>query len=468
MKRFFLTFAAAIVLCVCVIGIVLITRQQIQSAAVRRQIADGPANLAREEAAARREGIPLTAQELQRPLPPPSENAAPLYVKLTALLREKPLGLPKYAESIDAFHSYTPAQIAAVRRTLAARQDVMTLVHQAADKPQCVFVRDWNKGLDLTFLEYPPMRYAARLLKTESYLLAEDGQYQAAIRNQSRGFRIARHAASDSVILSYLVGNSCELITLSGMQSILAQAGPNAALSRQVQQSIRLDFVPLSLHEPFANEAAAMSVVFQQLHAGQHQGLAWLNTSLQNLTSGKDIDAAPNHAGPPVSAAEQKIVSNAIDSQQANYLADVRRITAAVSLPIKERRAAYAALLDPSSPSAKNGARTLSFILLPDCQNLDNDVVRLKTREVMTLAAAAVLAAKAQTGTFPATLLSQFTDPFMDKPLIYRREGAGFVVYSVGPASTFRGGKPGGTIPLGESAFRYPPTRLPITADMLK
>ena len=217
MKRFFLALTAAIVLCLCIVGIILTARQQIQSAAVRQQIADGPANLAREEAAAQREGIPLTAQELQRPLPPPGENAAPLYVKLTKLLHDKPLGLPKYAEGMDAFHSYTPAQIAVVRQTLAARQDVMTLVHQAADKPHCVFVRDWNKGVELTFPELSPMREAARLLKTESYLLARDGHYAAAVANQARGFQVARHAASDHVLLAYLVGIANESLTLNGM-----------------------------------------------------------------------------------------------------------------------------------------------------------------------------------------------------------------------------------------------------------
>ena len=124
------------------------------------------------KAAARQEGIPLTAQELQQPLPPASQNAAPLYTKLTHLLHDKPLGLPPYAEGMDAFHAYTPAQVAAVRHTLAARQDVMTLVHQAADKPQCVFLRDWKQGVTLNFPEFMPMREAARLIKTESYLLA--------------------------------------------------------------------------------------------------------------------------------------------------------------------------------------------------------------------------------------------------------------------------------------------------------
>ena len=135
MKRVFVGLAAVCVLTLCVAGIVLVAFVLRQQAGMRRFIAAGPANLAREKAAARQEGIPLTAGELQRPSPPPGQNAALLYVKLTKLLHDTPLGLPKYAEGMYAFHTYTPQQVAVVRQTPAARQDVMTLVYQAADRP---------------------------------------------------------------------------------------------------------------------------------------------------------------------------------------------------------------------------------------------------------------------------------------------------------------------------------------------
>ncbi len=466
MKRLLIALGALCLLALSVSGIALVVRSQQRQAAARRFIDAGPANLAREEAAARREGIPLTAQELQKPLPPPDQNAAPLYTKLTKLLHDKPLGLPKYAEGMDAFHAYTPAQIAAVRRTLVARQDVMALVHQAADKPQCVFVRDWNKGVDLEFPEYQLMREAARLIKTESYLLARDGHFGEAITNQARGFRVAEHAASDPALISYLVGNSSETITLAGMQSILALAGADAAAIWQVQQSTRSEFAPLPLRAPLANEAAAMEPIFRQLHQGQHQGIQWFSSSLENLTSGKRIAFDPQRSVKPVSPAEEKLVSDTIDAQQANYLSDVRRMVAAVDAPTKERRAVYASLLDASAPSARNGARTMSFILLPDGQKLDEDDLRLKARKVVTLAAASLLAEKAKAGAFSATLPLGFTDPFTNKPLGYRREGVGFVVYSAGPTGHFDGGRPGEKVSGQESAFRYPAVPVPVPKDI--
>jgi len=461
MKRVLVGLSAACVFAVCIAGIVLVARVLHRQAAAREFIAAGPSSLAREEASARQEGIPLNAGELQRPLPPPSQNAAPLYVRLTRLLHDKPLHLPKYAEGMNAFRTYTPEQIAAVRKILAARQDVMTLVHQAADRPQCVFVRDWSKGLDLTFPEYQPMREAARLVETESYLLARDGRYAEAVSNQARGFHIAKHAASDPVLISYLVGNACESITLAGMQSILALAGPNAAVSGQVQRATRSDFAPLPLRVPIVNEAAAMEPVFRQLHQGQHQGIHWLDESLQGLISGKGIASDPQHSRESVSPVEEKLVSDTIDVQRANYLSDVRRMVAAADVPSKERRVVYATLVDASAPSARDGARTMSFILLPDGQKLDEDDVRLKAREAVTLAAAALLTEKAKRGSYPGGLPPEFADPFTDRPLVYRREGGGFVVYSAGPTGHFDGGRPGQKVPGRESLFRYPAVQMP-------
>jgi len=461
MKRILIGLGAACVLAVCIVGIVLVVRAQTQAQAMQQFIAAGPANLAREEAAARQEGIPLSAAQLQKPLPPPSQNAAPLYVTLTKLLHDKPLGLPKYAAGMDAFHTYTPEQIAAVCRTLAARQDVMTLVHQAADRPRCVFVRDWSQGIALEFPEYQHQREAARLLRTESYLLARDGRYQEAVANQARGFRVADQAAADHTLISYLVGIASQASAFGGMQSILALAGPDAAVSQQVQQSTRSGFAPLPLRRPLVNESAVMETVFRQLHQGQHQGIQWLASALENLGSAKGIASDPHHSVKSVSPAEEKLVSDAIDAQQANYLSDVRRMVAAVDAPAKERRAVYASLLDASVPSARNGARTMSFILLPDGQKLDEDDLRLKTREAVTLATASLLAEKARTGAYPDKLPQEFTDPFTDKPLGYRREGGGFVVYGAGPTGHFDGGKPGQKAPATESLFRYPVIPVP-------
>ena len=463
MKRFLIAFAALCVFALSVTGIVLLVRHQREVAAERQFAADGPANLAREEAAARQEGIPLTAQELQQPLPPAGQNAAPLYVKLTKLLHDKPLGLPPYAEGMDAFHSYTPAQIAAVRQTLAARQDVMTLVHEAAAKPRCVFVRDWSKGRDMAWPEYQAFLVSAWLLKTESYLLARDGEYQEAISNQARGFQVGQHAAAaDPVLIEYRIGIACDSRALSGMQNILALAGPNTPADEDVQDQLRVFSAP-SLRLAMMGETGFDCLAYQQMHQSEQYGVQEVMR-----VGGLDDSKAVSHN--KVSPVEQARVHNLVDAWEADYLGHMRQVVSSCDAPVAQRRAVFAALgQQPELSDPAGSVQLASYIQLPVFSKIDWNDTRTHARVAVTLAAAVVLARKAKTGAFPSSLPSGFIDPFTDNSLLYRREGtSGFLIYSAGPTGTFDGGKPGEKVPAQESVFRYPAIPMPIAADMLK
>ena len=456
MRRVFIGLGAACVLVVCIVGIVLVVRLLGVQSAMREFIAADPAHLAREEASARQEGIPLTAAELQKPLPPPSQNAAPLYTKLTKLLHDRPMGLPKYAEGMYAFHTYSPQQIATVRKMLAARQDVMTLVHQAADRPQCVFVRDWNKGTRLEFPEYLPMREAARLIETESYLLARDGRYQEAVTNQARGFRIAEHAASDHLLLPYLVGVASESITLSGMQNILVLAGPDAAADAAVRQTVDAEHSRLSLREAMAGEVSFDCIVFPQMHSAEGRGVE----AALDAAGFSDAEAHKVQVSP-----EQRAhLHDLIDAWQADFLSRMRPLVTASDQPPPARRAIYEAVSKRVAGDANDPAGMVHLfadVLTPVFSNVDQNDTRTQAREAVTLAAAALLGEKARAGAYPAALPQGFPDPFTGKPLLYKREGGGFVVYSAGPTGHFDGGRPGGKVPGQESLFRYPAIPVP-------
>lgn len=466
MKRFGIAFGAVCVLAFCITGIVLLVRYQQQMRLVRQFIAAGPANVAREELAARQAGVPLDPARRQQPLPQPSQNAALVYATLTKLLHDQPLHLPKYAEGMDALHSYTPAQVADVRKILASRQDVITLVHQAVDKPQCVFKRDWKQGIRLEFPEYREQREAARLLKTESYLLARDGRYQEAIANQARGFRVAQHAASDHVIIAYLVGVASESISLSGMQSIMAQAGPNAVVDNTVKAVVASRHSHISLRDAMAGETGLDYTNFTNMHRYEQYGIeAALNYGFPDDADGGN---PPKQQFRPVSVSEQAHTHDMIDAWQADYLHQMLPLVLAGDAPVATRRSIYAAAGRQTAPSTNlltlptQSIHTVSRLVIPVFSKIDENDTRIHARESVTLAAAAILGAKAKTGAFPDKLPQEFLDPYTNKPLQYRREGeTGFVVYAVGPTGHFDGGQPGQKTPGAESLFRYPAVPLP-------
>ena len=431
---------------------------------MRKFIAAGPTDLVREQAAYRQEGIPLNPRQLQTPLPPPAQNAAPLYDRLTKLFHDKPLGLPASVEGgLNDTRPCPPADIAEARRVLTSRPDVMTLVHQAADRPRCVFARDWSTLMlkDTPMPEYQTMRHAVRLLQTESYLLAAQGRYAEAVAVQKRGFRIAAQAASEPGGLPYLVAVACQLITVTGLHSILTLAGPNADVCRQVRQAAYGPGVPPSLRAALATEPAMMEPLVQEMHKRQGLGMDGVNAVLDEISSGKSahLTPPPVSKGPdnPDSLKDPQSASAFIDAEQAEYLAEMRRLIVVADRPGAERRAVFASAVTEKHPDDPHSYRRIvTLIFLPSVDKMGENDLRVRARQAILVTAATALSEKAGTGAYPGRLPQTLTDPFTGKPLLYRREGGGFVVYSAGPTGRFDGGVPGGKVSGQESLFRYP------------
>ncbi len=446
--------------------------QDPEALSIRQRIASGPADLARERTAAEKAG--LLTHPSQLPLPPADQNAAPLYVKLDALRKQRPFRLPLYAQPLNGRFAYTSAQLAAVQKEADARQDIFTLLHQAADKPQCAFVRDASGplGMPTVFTNYAGLRESAREINTESLLLAYQGRYSEAVTDQERGFRIADHAASDGLLVSFLVGSAIDAITLSGMQAILKKAGPDAALDSRAETDI-LALPPLSLGHALSGEPAMADVEFSHLREAGPAQITQLfaSSALPAVDSGQ----APVQFTPT----QQAQWSRFVDASEADYLHQMRQLIPAADLPSAQREAVFGQAESRSSSSGYSLIERLSDLLNPVVgadavfgsasivSRLSLQVSQIAARREVAAAGAAVLAAKARTGTFPSALPPQFTDPFNSKPLGYRLESTnGFVVYSAGPSSTFDGGRPGD--PSGTNIlFRYPLAPVPLPDSML-
>ena len=428
-----------------------------RSVAVRKQIEAGPFDLARARAEIAQDGVSLDAAGLQRPLPPPGLNAAPLYQKLFQILRDKPLGLPIYAQPLTWDHTYTPEQLAAVQKIYDSRPEVWALLHEAADKPQCVFTRNWSAGFSVLFPEFQWMREADRLLNTETYLLAAQGKYAPAVQNQTRGFRIAEHAASDPVLISYLVGVACESITLNGMRGILTQAGPNAVVDAQVRSAIETHRSRLSLRYGLTGEVGVQAIQMKQMRdALKKDGVPGVAALFSN-----NRDPLSKSSGPG-SPADRRFAQNWLDATEAILLTRMHSLLAAADLTPAPRRQAFAqdAALSEAPPTILT---FLPSILLPMFTKVENNETRRITQEEVAIAAAALLVQRAKAGAFSATLPEPFVDPYTSKPLLYRREGGdGFVVYSAGLDGRFDGGKPGEKAASGQVLFRYPVLKTPV------
>jgi hypothetical protein len=430
--------------------------QDPQAIAIRREIADGPAALAQARTKVQAAGIPLTTTT---PTVAPSQNAAPLFDQWKALQTQQQVVLPDYEVTLSNRYTYTSDQIARVQKVVDDNPKVVDLLHEAASKPVRVYTGE-------VWMHYAQVREAARELKTESYLAAYQGHYADAVTLGGLGLNLAKQDAPQTNLVGYLVDDALEDIALAGLQETLATAGPNAAVDTQVSQTIQDPMPILSLKRALTSEIALGVSELDTARNGTPSDFA-------ELTAPAGVPVPPNAAPKTFTPAERVFVTNLVDATEAAYLTRMQALIADVNTPNQD--VAFAAMQksfnDSSDPMvALDPLHVLLGIVtvFGPLQVVDN---KQRADEQVTLAAAAVLDAKARNGAFPTTLAGDFTDPFNGKPLGYRLIGDnGFVVYSVGPDGTFDGNaNTQSQYPTRQVFFQYPaPAPQPVPADMLK
>jgi hypothetical protein len=89
-----------------------------ETAEARREIANGARDLAAERVAMRKAGLPLTRVELKEPVPPPEQDAAPIYRQLVRVLKAQPLDEGAAAGSVQ----WTAVAVSPCGRWLPCRE----------------------------------------------------------------------------------------------------------------------------------------------------------------------------------------------------------------------------------------------------------------------------------------------------------------------------------------------------------
>jgi len=102
----------------------------------------------------------------------------------------------------------------------------------------------------------------------------------------------------------------------------------------------------------------------------------------------------------------------------------------------------------------------LAAILVPVYARSADREYQAHAQERVDSAAATLLAYRDQHGRCPESLTEAISpapvDPFSQKPLVYRRTGAGFILYSVGAGGHYDGAVLPEKDRNTETSFRYP------------
>jgi len=413
--------------------------------------------------AARREGIPVTAADLQRPDLPAEQNAATYMAQIRALDKTNPVSPEESAalEAINANPAPTPDQIAQAKKALEAHSKRQRLIHQAA---QCPAYQEPLQTLDIAGIKVPDdfahnaqFRDCARWLVYESNLLLQEGKPLDAIQADALGFQLARQVASRSSLLSLLVSDAIDGLTLSGLRTILYHEDNNPVAAAAIVQAIDTQRSAPNLRSALRGEvvfALSMSDSQRNMRPDRFPGGAD-DDAIKKTKEYRLMTKKYQYPTDPKLA-----MARFMDMNDAHYLAWMRRLLPLTDLPYPEFLAGTQAIAREAQSHETHPDYNLAAMSISIWPQLPARKARFQAGSEILRTAAALIAWKTQHGQFPESLAeclkSVPQDPFDLHPLRYRKEGAGFVLYSIGESGKFDGGSANKRPRPGESWIRYP------------
>lgn len=171
-----------------------------------------------ERDAAKREGLPLTPEELFREVqkPSPAQNAAPIYRQMI-VEDKKNKESEELTEIIRAYRRGDLEDTSKIESFLELKRPTLELALKAAALPTCDFDRNWNDGAAMLMPELAGLKAAARRLSLRARIECSRGQSDAALRDFDAALRIAEHAGREPGIIPALVQNSTRVIVFTDM-----------------------------------------------------------------------------------------------------------------------------------------------------------------------------------------------------------------------------------------------------------
>jgi hypothetical protein len=393
--------------------------------------------------AIRAAGHPVTFAEVQaqRVKIPDAENSAlkivPLFDELEERVGQPPM--PLYgsfgSDWAEAGERLSPEMMGIVGPYLEARRDLLAKLHEAAKLKRGAYPIAWTADGFSTLLPHlSRIRAATRLLCLEAIHRANRGDIDGAMDSAFAALRVDESLGDEPTLISMLVRIACETAAIDALQQVMALGRPGEpAIAR-----FRAELVPLAddkrgLVRAIDGERALMMTFYAALKTGK---------------------ASTNAFGTPTTGASAmdvlvKLLPGYVDMNETQYLRKTRALWATADLPLKDYLREILAV-DKAIPTMSS-FYVFAKSLTPSYGRAAQLYVLSRVR---IRAAVAALDAETfyrrhgrwptklddlvrETG-LPARLLADtFND---DKPMRYKIDGTGCVIYSLGDDGTDDGG----------------------------
>ena len=312
-------------------------------------------------------------------------------------------------------------------------------IHRVCDREPATVIH-------VEYVNLSPMRLAARALRARALLRLGAGDFEGFRNDTIAILRLGRLASQEPTLVEKLVAIGCQSL---GLETLRAAADGEALSGAQCEQlAADLDALPPSapLADCFATGERFMMLDYLVMCAvhGPLQAGRIMSGDARHLhpidTSAKDWNAALRRTN--------GWYDRMVEAGRKPTYAERAAACAAIDADVEKLQRKWSGLAAPFAPIEDR----MITILLPSVGRAYQAETRLDVYQDLTLLALALRAYHSREGRYPPKLegltpRSMKTlprDRFNQQPLIYRPEGAGYVLYSVGPNGIDDRGESGG------------------------
>ncbi len=374
--------------------------------------------LNQELSAIRQKGEPLQFSELAPPAVPDSQNAALVYKAAfdSILFSDEQKGSFRTRES-----NWSAQQGRWIEAAVAKNQKAIGLARRAAAMPKCVFPLAYNtkNSSGLLFPHYLEMRELARLLSAQAQVEAQKGDIDRALRDVRAVLAMANHLSNEPVLIGFLVAQAVDGIAYQALARILQTTQISLAQAETFKKSLPPTDWNRAFKRCLTGERVWSIDAFELVR----------RTRKGNFLADLGVDSAPFWASYPLTLLWRPV--SKLDQVQTLRLWKQHFVSA--SAPAFSPQALFNDQILEDAPKYAILTRLWMPVFSRASINRDRAEVRSLQREI----ALALAVYRGQNGAYPARLEQLKPalpfDPYNKKPMVYRREKNGFLLYSVGP-----------------------------------
>lgn len=375
-------------------------------------------SLPKEIELARRAGLPVEVKDLRPAKPiPDDQNAAVVYRPFCAHIQEAFKKKKDLTKALDALFkgSADANQSKLATDTVNENRESLNEVVAASRRPFCDFHYRYEMGASLLLPEFAQAKDAARLLRTRAYLEARTGKVELALEDLAAIERIGHHMGQTPMLIAALVQFALDGIAQAEFTDVLQTCSHDASMLVKANKVLAEFGPPPDLRYAFRGEVAMGRIM------------------IQSVKSTNDIAALGDGRN---DSPDIPLPASMRDGSEANMLAAWRQIY--TEMPNDQRdwrgmRKLFKKVNDRMETD-QSLANKLALVVFPSLDGTALALASHHARQNLSATTIRLLQDRLRSGSFPSALPNYgplSIDPFDGKPLRYRHEGTGFVLYSI-------------------------------------